>query len=495
MTTWDPPPSAGRKLRDAPARPLRWRDRQRAAQSSERPARDGPAVKPPSRIALLTGVDVDGVFAFLLLLPLLFMAQLGALGAVAFALLAPLYLYVRRSTLVSMLQPRVFLFALPALALLSLVWSEAPRESLKGALELGATVMVGLLLSSARNQQSVLRGLCLAFMVYVGAALVQGGTVGIGTGAGGEAFSGLTKSKNLLADIASSGAVIALVVAIMATARRNWTWVIIGLAGVALAVQATAGARSAGATLGLAMGLGSILLLLPLLAVGKVVRAWVTTMVALCLLIIGLNLRTFSEALIVWGAQVFDKDPTLTGRTYLWYRATDFIKEKPWLGRGYNAFWQQGNTDAEGLWRYAGIAERGGFTFHNTAIELLVVLGWVGLLVVAATVLIGVFALIRRFVLRPSLALLCWVGLLLYQLARTPIETIGISPFYFSTVLAFAALGAAFGRVRSAPKDPSYLQHMRPTEAVQILAVTDITPRRPGRAPLRLPMRSFDPGP
>jgi exopolysaccharide production protein ExoQ len=171
-------------------------------------------------------------------------------------------------------------------------------------------------------------------------------------------------------------------------------------------------------------------------------------MVAVVLLAVGLSYRWLAAAMIEMGASIFDKDPTLTGRTYLWYRAADLIREKPFLGRGYYAFWLQGNTDAEGLWRYFGIQERGGFTFHNTLVDILVTLGWAGAAVIAVVALVGVFALIRRFVTRPSLTLVFWMAVLLYQLARTPIETIGIAPFYFSTVLAYGALGAAFARAR-----------------------------------------------
>jgi exopolysaccharide production protein ExoQ len=172
--------------------------------------------------------------------------------------------------------------------------------------------------------------------------------------------------------------------------------------------------------------------------------------------------------MIDWGATLFDKDPTLTGRTYLWYRAAELIHEKPVLGRGYYAFWLQGNTDAEGLWRYFGIQERGGFTFHNTLVEILVSLGWAGVVVIGATVLIGAVALVRRFVSRPNLALVFWIAIFLYQLARTPIESIGIAPFYFSTVLCFAALGAAFGRVRAPrPQRAPY----RPIRELQVVTV------------------------
>ncbi len=396
------------------------------------------------------GLDGDGAFALALFLPLLFIAQLTTAGAALVAGLAPLYLYYRRKGLGAVLAPRSFLFAIPAFALLSVFWSEAPAESLRFALELAVTVVVGFLLSSARRQESVVRGLCLAFLIYMIAARIGGGTVGIGVGAGGEAFSGLTSSKNLLGDIASTGLIVSMAAVAMALRSRAWIWLAVGVCGIAIDLYTVTATRSAGALLGLGMGVGAMVALTPLIYVGKAMRGWLTGAVALCMVMGGLFYRTLSMAMIDFGANLFDKDPTLTGRTYLWYRAADLIREKPMLGRGYYSFWRQGNIDAEGLWRYFGIDDRGGFTFHNTLVDILVTLGWLGAAVIFAVVLVGVIALVARFVRRPSLSLVFWISLFLYQLVRTPIETIGIAPFYFSTALAFAALGAAFRRARPA---------------------------------------------
>jgi exopolysaccharide production protein ExoQ len=393
-------------------------------------------------------IDADGAFAFLLFLPLLFIAQLGTMGAAAIAALVPLYVLVRRERLLRTLWPRSFLFLIPALALFSAVWSQAPKETFKTAIELGLTVTAGLLLSSARDQGAVVKGLALAFLAYVATAIAVGGKVAIGLGAGGEAFSGLTASKNLLGDIASAGLIISIATVMLGIHRKRPLWALIGAAAILLDLYVVLAARSAGAVLGLAMGATAMIALSTLLPAPRALRGFLTAALALCLIGAGLSYRWLAQILIQTGAQVFDKDPTLTGRTYLWYRANDLIAEKPVLGRGYEAFWIQGNIDAEGLWRYFGIAERGGFTFHNTAVELLVMLGWVGLILTAAVALIGTVFLIRRFVERPSITLVCWISLFLYMIARTPIETIGISPFYFSTCLAFAALGAAFGRVK-----------------------------------------------
>jgi exopolysaccharide production protein ExoQ len=394
-------------------------------------------------------VDVDAVFAFLIFLPLLFMAKLGPIGAALVAGLTPIYVFARRERLGRVLGPRAFLYVLPALALFSTTWSEAPSESFKTSIEFAITVTFGLVMTSARNPTAVIKALAAAAFVYVAASIAFGDRVAVGVGAGGYAFAGLSGSKNLLGDIASTGFILSLASVMLGFRRRQPQWVLLGLAGAALDLYVVVAARSAGALIGLGIGAAAMLLLAPLLLAGPVLRGWLTATIAGCLVTAGFAYRTLTESLIQMGARMFDKDPTLTGRTYLWYRADDLIREKPVLGRGFDAFWVQGNLDAEGLWRYFGIDERGGFTFHNTAVELLVTLGWIGLVTAAAVALVGGFFLVRKFVMRPSIALVCWIAILLYQVARMPIETIGIAPFYFSTALAFAALGAGLGRVKA----------------------------------------------
>jgi len=399
------------------------------------------------------GVDIDGLFAVALLTPMLFVGQLGSLGVAMVAGLVPLYLFLRREGLFKVFLPRSFLLLIPAYAAFSVLWSTATGETLRYAVELAITVVAGLLLSSARNQEAVVRGISLAFLSYVVASIFFGGYVGVGVGMGGEAFSGLSESKNLLADIASTGLVASAVVALLAIQNRRWIWMAIGLVSIGLELYSVIAARSAGALLGLGMAALAIGGLTPLVYAGRTFRATVTAMIGLCLVGLGVFYSTIAQAMIDFGTSLFDKDPTLTGRTYLWYRAADLIREHPVLGRGFYAFWIQGNIDAEGLWRYFGIDGRGGFTFHNTFVEILVMLGWSGLVLIGATVLVGVAFLIRRFVMRPTLTHVFWMGILLYELARTPIETVGVAPFYFSTALVFGALGAAFKRSRSRKRE------------------------------------------
>jgi exopolysaccharide production protein ExoQ len=487
MTTWNGASPVGRRrirggeIPIAPGAPS-WRDQKRAQREALKRMLAGARAQPGEdrsgstvRIAGFN-IDIDGVFAFLLFVPLLFIAQWGTLGAAAIAALAPAYVFMRRKRLVKVMLPRLFLFIIPALFVFSVVWSEAPRETFKYALQLGITATAGILLSSARNQEAVLRGLAAAFLAYAAASVALGGSVAVGVGAGGYAFSGLGASKNVVADIASTGLIIALAVLFMAIRARSTFWICLAAVSIPLDLYCVAAARSAGAMVGVGVALLAMLGLASLIFVGRAVRAWLTASLTVVLIWVGLSYSWLSQLMIEFAANLFDKDPTLTGRTYLWYRANDLINEKPMLGRGYNAFWLQGNTEAEGLWRYFGIENRGGFSFHNTAVELLVTVGWVGLVVVAAVVAIALVALVRRFVVSPSMALVCWTAIFLYQFSRTPVETVGLAPFYFSTALAFAALGAAFARVdlRKAARAAYQPRTVKTEKIVQVWPVEQV---------------------
>jgi exopolysaccharide production protein ExoQ len=158
----------------------------------------------------------------------------------------------------------------------------------------------------------------------------------------------------------------------------------------------------------------------------------------------------YGSTIIEDSMMLFDKDPTLTGRTYLWQRATDFIADKPVLGTGFNAFWVEGNPDAVGLWHFGGLTDPWGFNFHNTLIELLVNVGWAGVFVFTIVAIISSVLLLRRVITRPTLALCFWFSLLVYEFARMPIEALGTAPFAHSTLLLFAGFGVALGARRTA---------------------------------------------
>jgi O-antigen ligase len=82
------------------------------------------------------------------------------------------------------------------------------------------------------------------------------------------------------------------------------------------------------------------------------------------------------------------KDPTLSGRTDIWDLVIEAIWERPWLGYGYNAFWQEGG-ESDYVWR---VLRYKVYQAHNGFLNIGVELGLLGLLFFILSIL---FAYIR----------------------------------------------------------------------------------------------------
>lgn len=398
----------------------------------------------PSRLLdLLPIASWDGVFSFALTASMLFVLQAGTIGALLISLITLAGAVMRGSVLVEISRRYWYLLIFPAFALFSALWSAVPLETLKHAGEFAVTIMAALLLAACRDHRSVLVGFFWAFALYVAMSLAVGDVVEVGT-TGVSAISGLSESKNEQADMAATGFLISLSLFVMGLkSRRIAQCVIAALAG-AIELYAASAALSAGALAGIAVGAAALALLLALCAAGRHLRALVAATVGIISASLALTFVALNGDMQGVLAAVFDKDATLTGRTYLWARARDLIAEHPWLGTGFAAFWQQGNLDAEGLWQFAHITSREGFNFHSTMYDALVGLGWIGGLIFALTIGIGLLTVTLDYIRRPTLAACFWLSMAAYLLVRMPIESIGLSEFYISTVLLFALMGSAF---------------------------------------------------
>ncbi|HEY4032071.1 MAG TPA: O-antigen ligase family protein [Caulobacteraceae bacterium] len=393
--------------------------------------------------------SLDGAYAFVLFSAMLFVQQAGSLSGLVMAALPLLYLGIRRRQARDILKTRWVLLAVPAFALISVLWSEAPDVSAKYGVEMWLTAAAGIGLSAALRPTGMLKGACLAFAVYMGLALVAGRYTMMGEADGGaaSAFTGLGDGKNLVADIASTGTLIAITTLLVSLRQKKPMWAAIAFGTLVVAVRIVIMARSAGAMLAVAGAATALIILAVLSLMPRLGRIGAIVLTFASVGIFAAAFQNLGNFLLGLGLQMFDKDSTLTGRTYLWYRAHDLIAEKPWFGRGLYAFWRQGNTDAEGLWQYAGILGRSGFNFHNTLVELMVQLGIVGAAIFVLVGLIGLLGLVRHFVQRPSLMMCFWLAYMLYVIVRAPVEAVGYAPFYFSTCLLFGAAGAGLQRL------------------------------------------------
>jgi exopolysaccharide production protein ExoQ len=405
-----------------------------------------PAVRPG-----LTAATVFVMFGCLL-----FILQLGSLGPAAGLGLAGVLAFMNRQALPGLFGARSFLFLVPLLCMASALWSEDRFASFRSGVEMTATIAAGIVLSLADRKKEVLAGVAGAFAVYNATALALGHYVDVGTAE--QAFSGLNAGKNFMAELASTGILAALGFALAAAGERRLIWRLGAAAAIAAAaveVYVLVLARSAGALIALGVGITALGLLAGVSRLGAVWRRAAVAGAGLSIAALAIFQEPAARFVSDTALKAFGKDPTLTGRTYLWYRAKQMIAEKPLFGHGFDAFWRQGNPDAEGLWRFAGIEGRTGFNFHNTGVELLVQFGWIGTFMVAAVVLAGTVLLVRRFVLKPDAMTCFWLALIAFELVRTFYETIGPTPFYFSNILLAAAFASSFRtpELVEAPRD------------------------------------------
>jgi exopolysaccharide production protein ExoQ len=408
-------------------------------------------------------LDADATIAFALSLIMLFGPQLDTAGAALFTLMATGYTAARIKQLPAMFAPRAFLLAIAVLAFVSSLWSEQPIMTLKYSLELALTMVASLILSATPRPKRVIEAIFLACAVHAVVSLGFGQTVAMGAN-GDTAFAGLNDSKNMLADSAGAGFLAAMGVFFIGIEEGRYLRCATAVFVAAVELYTILLARSAGGIVGVAIAAAALLFFVSFRKAAFAVRATVLGVLGFCFGLVALAYEALSDVAADIATRYFDKDPTFTGRAYLWQRAGDLITEKPLLGRGFHAFWYDGNQDANGLWQFIGIKSVNsvsGANFHNTFIELLVHLGWVGLIVFTLTLLVAVALLVFRFVRYPDIAVCFWLSVAVYECARMPIETMVPGEFAFSTVLLWIGFGSALKRT------PARILAARPRTPVQ----------------------------
>ncbi|MER8750015.1 O-antigen ligase family protein [Mesorhizobium sp. M1050] len=135
---------------------------------------------------------------------------------------------------------------------------------------------------------------------------------------------------------------------------------------------------------------------------------------------------------------LFGKDSTLTGRTYLWEQGWNTVQKSPILGVGYAAYWVQGFAEAERLWNEFYITTRTGFHFHNTYIEALVELGFVGATLVSLIMLRTLYGHIAAVIFRTWQAdSVILAGVMVLLLIRSFVEVEILNPYIMGSFLMY----------------------------------------------------------
>jgi exopolysaccharide production protein ExoQ len=258
---------------------------------------------------------------------------------------------------------------------------------------------------------------------------------------GGPALVGLLGSKNQVAFIAQILMLSSLAAACDSKLPRLWR--ILSLGCVAFAALEIHLAQSAGGLVSTVAAVAAFagLALIGRLALSRRLAVAIGLIVSISPLLVVAS--DVVEQVQDFQVHVLHKDATLTGRTELWTFAQSLISERPILGHGADAFWRQGNEDAEGLWQRFGVGARAGFNFHNQFIEAQVDLGLVGLVVLLFTLGAVAVPSIWRAVQQPSLAHALGAALLVALYVKLPVESTLIGSWnIYTLVLITVALGA-----------------------------------------------------
>lgn len=277
------------------------------------------------------------------------------------------------------------LWLLPLLAMLSVLWSDAPTISFRRAAALLGSSIFGLYLATRYPLRTLLRlllavsiiAISLSFLVAFALPAYAIDTVGD--------WQGVFGQKNQLGQFMALSAIVWLLYVV--SVKRHRFLIGFGVLSVVLVVLS----RSATA----------IVLLVTLVAVMILIRLWrlhysIALPILMVVTIAGGYLLVGVASNPGGATHLLGKDPGLTGRTQLWGLVWQMIRARSWFGYGYGGFWLGFQGPSAPVWRATGWNPP---SAHNGFLDLLLDLGIVGLLIFVPVIVVALrnaFALARR---------------------------------------------------------------------------------------------------
>lgn len=323
--------------------------------------------------------------------------------------------------------------AFAAYVCFSIFWSAAPGITARTAIQYSSHIACAYIAARSVSVRTLTIG-CLVGIFFVLLYSLKVGGYSQDTLDGSYNFVGAFASKNQLGFVASLG--IYFYVVFLAFLRRDrfgllWTAPIALLSAYLLVASHSATSIAS---------IAAVLALVVLLAASKLLSRRYRRVVFVVgggLVVVGV-VAALNLGLMDLVLGIFGKDSTLTGRTYLWEQGWNAVQRSPILGVGYAAYWVQGSSEAERLWNEFFITARAGFHFHNTYIETLVELGYVGAALISLILLRTVWGHISAVVFkawRPEPVILAGVMVLL--LIRSFVEVDILTPYVMGSFLMY----------------------------------------------------------
>lgn len=320
---------------------------------------------------------------------------------------------------------RFSIWLIPALAVLSTVWSTDSAFTLRSGLQLTATALIACYFATRLKLWQVIASLGVAATIILLMNLQ-----GVLTSGDGQMFRGGFDQKNFFASRVTPALLVAATFLAYVRMRLRLALIVLPILAAIAFFAALSIIRAESVTAMIAATL----------TVLTIIATWMLTSRSVA--VRGLFLSA-AVAIAAAGAvgyvtvvkqdpidlvlESFGKDRSLTGRTQIWAAAERAISDRPIVGHGYQAFW----------WSRAGalvkqrqlVRPDQPFYFHNTFLEHTVSLGYLGLVAVIACIAQMVWLITRAVFARADAVTAFFLGLSVYMLLRALVEVDLFRPF------------------------------------------------------------------
>lgn len=336
-------------------------------------------------------VNKDNFYAtclvFIAIAGLLFNSMFGTFAALAFLLSGVVFVASNLTNIYLHCKKNWVLFLIPLWSLTSALWSDIPSFVVRGSIQLILTTLFAVVMASRVNFVVLIRAMAIALMLAMVMSFFSS-RMALNGMTGEYSLIGIFASKNFLATHSAMSIAVGLTLFFCQGSGRVTRY--FGLSLVIISTLVLIKAKSTGAIFFVVLGLLASFLIYfyQNIKLKKIIRSQIN----LFSLVVGVSVIFFVGSGVMTGA--FDeimysvgKDPTLTGRTYLWERGLELIAVRPITGVGSQSLFYMGNYLAEDIWEYFHVPSGAGFNFHNMYIDVSVELGLVGLFLFLALIL------------------------------------------------------------------------------------------------------------
>ncbi|MFB0613892.1 O-antigen ligase family protein [Aurantiacibacter poecillastricola] len=362
------------------------------------------------------------------------MQTLGAVAVMAELILLAAIVAIRWRLSLAMIAGGALFLALPLWAIMSTAWSPVPETTLRYAIQLLVTAMIGIVLARALPRDRLPLVVFLGIGIALALGLLSGRT---GPSTEGAVLIGLTGSKNQMAYVSLFWLLSALSVAM--SRPLHVVVRIAGLVCVPIAVFLLWQANAATALVSAAILVPLLIVVLAVSFLPPAGRLYCLLAALACAGAALTALPQIEQEADEFRSDVLGKDPRLTGRTLLWKDADALIAQEPVLGFGYKAIWL--GPVGPGLLNRYGQTDGRAYHFHDTFRELRADLGWVGFILFTVPLLIflvrGGTAMLTQIDTARAFALVTALAVLI----RIRTELV-VGPFLIDYVLLITGLTA-----------------------------------------------------